>query len=438
MDPILIVSLVVAIALFFDFTNGFHDTANAMATPIATGALKPKTAVIIAAIMNLVGAFLSTAVAKAISVSLINEGVSIGPEMVFAGLTGAIIWNLTTWFLGLPSSSSHALFGGLIGAALVYAGVGAVNTDAVFQKVIIPALAAPLIAGIAAFLTTRIAYLVTARTQLSRAKTGIGTGRDTFKIGQVFSSSLLALSHGTNDAQKTMGVITLVLVAAGLQSSGDHVELWVVVASALAIALGTYAGGWRIIKTMGSGLAEIKPAQGFAAEVASGVTILASSNLGFALSTTQVASGAIMGSGMGRRGGQVRWSKAGQIVIAWFLTLPAAGIVGALSALLVMQGTAGFFLDLIITLAVVVTIFQVSRRNKIGAHNVISEVEGASEAIRTPRQIRQAQRDERRATAKVSTTVIATKSTVKKSAKTSASKKPAKSSKNSKSSKGKK
>ncbi len=397
MEPILIVSLVVAIALFFDFTNGFHDTANAMATPIATGALKPRTAVIIAAIMNLVGAFLSTAVAKAISVSLINEGVSIGPEMVFAGLTGAILWNLTTWFLGLPSSSSHALFGGLIGAALVFAGVGAVNSDAIIQKVIIPALAAPLIAGIAAFLTTRIAYIVTARTQVSRAKTGIGTGRDTFKVGQIFSSSLLALSHGTNDAQKTMGVITLVLVTAGFQSSGDHVEFWVVVASAVAIALGTYAGGWRIIKTMGSGLAEIKPAQGFAAEVASGVTILASSNLGFALSTTQVASGAIMGSGVGRRGGQVRWSKAGQIVIAWFLTLPAAGIVGALSAVLVMQGPAGFFLDLIITLAVVVTIFQVSRRNKIGAHNVISEVEGASEVIRTPRQIRQAKRDERSA-----------------------------------------
>lgn len=397
MEPILIVSLVVAIALFFDFTNGFHDTANAMATPIATGALKPRTAVIIAAIMNLVGAFLSTAVAKAISVSLINEGVSIGPEMVFAGLTGAILWNLTTWFLGLPSSSSHALFGGLIGAAFVFAGVSAVNSDAIFQKVIIPAFAAPLIAGVAAYLTTRIAYLVTARTQVSRAKTGIGTGRDTFKIGQIFSSSLLALSHGTNDAQKTMGVITLVLVAAGFQSSGDHVEFWVVVSSAVAIALGTYAGGWRIIKTMGSGLAEIKPAQGFAAEVASGVTILASSNLGFALSTTQVASGAIMGSGVGRRGGQVRWSKAGQIVIAWFLTLPAAGIVGALSALLVMQGTAGFFLDLVITIAVVVTIFQVSRRNKIGAHNVISEVEGASEVIRTPRQIRQQRREQREA-----------------------------------------
>lgn len=417
MEPILIVSLVVAIALFFDFTNGFHDTANAMATPIATGALKPRTAVIIAAIMNLVGAFLSTAVAKAISVSLINEGVSIGPEMVFAGLTGAILWNLTTWFLGLPSSSSHALFGGLIGAALVFAGVGAVNSDAIIQKVIIPALAAPLIAGIAAFLTTRIAYIVTARTQVSRAKTGIGTGRDTFKVGQIFSSSLLALSHGTNDAQKTMGVITLVLVTAGFQSSGDHVEFWVVVSSAVAIALGTYAGGWRIIKTMGSGLAEIKPAQGFAAEVASGVTILASSNLGFALSTTQVASGAIMGSGVGRRGGQVRWSKAGQIVIAWFLTLPAAGIVGALSAVLVMQGPAGFFLDLIITLAVVVTIFQVSRRNKIGAHNVISEVEGASEVIRTPRQIRQAKRDERSASRSSTKTTSKSSSKSHKSAK---------------------
>ncbi len=434
MDPIMIVALVVAIALFFDFTNGFHDTANAMATPIATGALKPRTAVIVAAIMNLVGAFLSTAVAKAISVSLINEGVSIGPEMVLAGLTGAILWNLTTWFLGLPSSSSHALFGGLIGSALVFAGLGAVNVAAILQKVIIPALAAPLIAGIAAYMTTRIAYVVTARTQTDRAKTGIGTGRDTFKIGQVFSSSLLALSHGTNDAQKTMGVITLVLVAAGFQSSGDHVEFWVIVSSAVAIALGTYMGGWRIIRTMGAGLSEIRPAQGFSAEVASGVTILASSNLGFALSTTQVASGAIIGSGMGRRGGQVRWSKAGQIVIAWFLTLPAAGMVGAVSSLLVMQGPAGLFLDLILTTAVAITIFQVSRRNRIGAHNVISEVEGASEVVRTPRQIRQARREERDA-AKFSTKPQTVKH--KKSAKADNTKKPVRK-KSDKQSKGKK
>ncbi len=363
MDPITIVVLVVALALFFDFTNGFHDTANAMATPIATGALKPRTAVIIAAVMNLVGAFLSTEVAKAISVSLINEDVQILPEMVFAGLTGALLWNLATWFLGLPSSSSHALFGGLVGAALAFAGVGAVNFPKILEKVVIPALAAPVLAGVVAFLATKIAYIVTARSQAQRELTGVGTGRNTFKFGQIFSSSLLALSHGTNDAQKTMGVITLVLVAAGMQSSGDHVELWVVFAAAAAIALGTYMGGWRIIRTMGAGLAEIKPAQGFAAEVSGAVTILASSNLGFALSTTQVASGAIIGSGMGRTGGAVRWSKAGQIVVGWVLTLPAAALVGALSALLVLHVPGGLVLDAIITLAFTITIFQISRRN---------------------------------------------------------------------------
>ena len=390
MDPITIVVLVVALALFFDFTNGFHDTANAMATPIATGALKPRTAVIIAAVMNLVGAFLSTEVAKAISVSLINEDVQILPEMVFAGLTGAILWNLTTWFLGLPSSSSHALFGGLVGAALAFAGVGAVNFPKILEKVVIPALAAPVLAGVVAFLATKIAYIVTARSQAQRELTGVGTGRNTFKFGQIFSSSLLALSHGTNDAQKTMGVITLVLVAAGMQSSGDHVELWVVFAAAAAIALGTYMGGWRIIRTMGAGLAEIKPAQGFAAEVSGAVTILASSNLGFALSTTQVASGAIIGSGMGRTGGAVRWSKAGQIVVGWLFTLPAAGIVGALSAFLVKSGPVGFVADAVITLAAIIAIFQISKRNKVAHHNVTSEIEGASEVVASPRQVRKA------------------------------------------------
>ncbi len=391
------VVVVVALALFFDFTNGFHDTANAMATPIATGALKPKVAVGIAAVMNLVGAFLSTEVAKAISVSLINEdaqatlfvGVN-GAVMVFAGLTGAILWNLTTWFLGLPSSSSHALFGGLIGSAVVYASWGAVNGAKILEKVVIPALLAPLLAGIAAFLATRLAYLITARSQDSRAKSGIGTGRAKFKIGQIFSSSLVALSHGTNDAQKTMGVITLVLVAAGFQSSGDHVELWVVVSAALAIALGTYSGGWRIIKTMGTGLSEIRPAQGFAAEVSSAVAILASSRLGFALSTTQVASGAVIGSGLGRKGGAVRWSKAGQIVVGWVLTLPAAGVVGALSALLTKIPNIGFALDAVITVAVIIAIFQISRRNRVSAHNVLSEVEEASEVVASPRQVKKA------------------------------------------------
>ncbi len=391
MDPILIVGLVVALALFFDFTNGFHDTANSSATAIATGALKPRTAVIIAALMNLVGAFLSTAVAKTISVSLINEGVNLGAEMVFAGLTGAILWNLTTWLLGLPSSSSHALFGGLIGAALAYAGVAAINFPKVLEKVIFPALFAPLVAGIAAFLATRLAYLITARSQAQRKKTGISTGRASFKVGQIFSSSLVALSHGTNDAQKTMGVITLVLVTSGLQSDGNHVEWWVIISAAAAIALGTYSGGWRIIKTMGSGLAEIKPPQGLSAEVATGVTILASSNLGFALSTTQVASGSVMGAGLGRKGGAVRWNKAGQVFAGWFFTLPAAGAVGALSAFLTMSSDYGLIIDAVVTVGAILAIFQISRRNRISHHNVLSEVEGASEVIASPRQVRAAQ-----------------------------------------------
>jgi inorganic phosphate transporter, PiT family len=389
MEPVVIVVAVIALALFFDFTNGFHDTANAMATPIATGALKPRVAVAIAAVMNLAGAFLSTAVAKTISVDLINDNVHLGAQMVFAGLTGAILWNLTTWFLGLPSSSSHALFGGLIGSAVVFAGFQAVNFTKVIEKVLIPALFAPVIAGLAALLATRVAFMITSRSQAQKAA-GAQTGRGLFRVGQIFSSSLVALSHGTNDAQKTMGVITLVLVATGAQADGGHVQTWVILASASAIALGTYAGGWRIIRTMGSGLAEIKPAQGFASEISTGVTILASSNLGFALSTTQVASGSVIGSGLGRKGGAVRWSKAGQIVLGWLFTLPASAIVGALSALLVKAGTLGLFFDGIITLAVVITIFQVSRRNRIGHQNVVSEVEGAGTAIASPKSIRAA------------------------------------------------
>lgn len=381
----LVVVLVVALALFFDFTNGFHDTANAMATPIATGALKPRTAVIIAAVMNLIGAFLSTAVAKTISTETINgDLVAFGPSMIFAGLTGAILWNLTTWFFGLPSSSSHALFGGLIGAAIVYGGFNAVNIVKIVEKVLIPALFAPLIAGIAAWLATSLAYIITGR------KKGTATGRGKFKVGQIFSSSLVALSHGTNDAQKTMGVITLVLVAAGMQTSDAGVPLWVIISAAVAISIGTFSGGWRIIKTMGHGLAEIRPAQGFAAEAATGATILASSHLGFALSTTQVASGSVIGSGLGRIGAKVRWSKAGQIVIGWFLTLPAAAGVGMLSALLTKGlGMAGLVLDAILAVILIVVIFQMSRKNAINHKSLAqSDVEEVGVAIATPAQVR--------------------------------------------------
>lgn len=391
MDSVfLVVAAVVAIALFFDFTNGFHDTANAMATPIATGALRPKTAVALAAIMNLAGAFLGTAVAKTISTGMFNDGVNVLPQMVFAGLTGAVVWNLLTWFLGLPSSSSHALFGGLVGAGIAYTGFGSINFENMIEKVVVPALFAPFIAGVAALIATRLAYVITMRSDAQRQATGIATGRGKYRYGQWFTSSLVALAHGTNDGQKTMGVITLGLIAGGVISKDAGVPIWVMISAAVAIAAGTYAGGWRIIRTMGSGLAEIKPAQGFAAEASTGSAILASSIFGFALSTTQVASGSVIGAGLGRRGGAVRWSKAGQIVLAWFLTLPASALVGAASAWLTHIGTFGLIIDAVLMTAVSIAIFQISRRNKVNHHNVRSEVEGAAKAVVSPRQARKA------------------------------------------------
>jgi PiT family inorganic phosphate transporter len=356
------VVLVIVLALFFDFTNGFHDTANAMATPIATGALRPKVAVAIAAVLNLVGAFLSTEVAKTISGGLIREGhdgVQITPVMIFAGLIGAIMWNLVTWLLGLPSSSSHALFGGLIGAAVVGAGFGSINLSVLLSKVVFPALLAPLTAGVVAFLATRIAYAITKKKQ-----------RSGFRYGQIFTSSLVSLAHGTNDAQKTMGVITLTLIAGGFQATGSGPELWVIVICALAIALGTYTGGWRIIRTMGTGLTEIEPAQGFAAEAATTATILASTHLGFALSTTQVASGSVIGTGIGRKGASVRWRTAGRIAIGWVITIPAAAAVGALASWVSLAGLPGIIADAMAAIAVIIWIFVYSRRNHVGANNV--------------------------------------------------------------------
>lgn len=379
MDLTLIVVLVIALALFFDFTNGFHDTANAMATPIATGALRPKVAVGLAAILNLVGAFLSTAVATTISGGIINEGdggVLITPELIFAGLIGAVVWNMVTWLLGLPSSSSHALFGGLIGAALVGFGVEAINFSVVLSKVILPAILAPLTAGLIAYTATKLAYVITRRYD------GKPDGRDGFRHGQIFSSSLVALAHGTNDAQKTMGIITLTLVAAGLQSSGDEVQTWVIVTCAIAIALGTYMGGWRIIKTLGTGLTDVKPAQGFAAETSTAATILASTHLGFALSTTQVASGSVIGSGLGRRGSKVRWRTAGRIGIGWLLTLPAAGAVGAAAAFIALQGVVGVIMVAVGGVVVISTIFLWSRRNEVSHRNVVSEVAASGRAVK--------------------------------------------------------
>ncbi|MBV1778197.1 inorganic phosphate transporter [Paeniglutamicibacter sp. ABSL32-1] len=383
MDLTLIVVLVIALALFFDFTNGFHDTANAMATPIATGAIKPKTAVALAAVLNLVGAFLSAEVAKTISGGIIKEGgetgVQIMPAMIFAGLMGAVVWNMITWLLGLPSSSSHALFGGLIGAAIVGAGFGAIDYNVLMSKVLLPALVAPVIAGTSAYLCTKLAYSVTKR------QSGLASPkRGGFRYGQIFSSSLVALAHGTNDAQKTMGVITLTLVASGLQDSGTGPHFWVIASCALAIALGTYMGGWRIIRTMGSGLTDVKPAQGFAAETSTAAAILASSHLGFALSTTQVASGSVIGSGLGRKGAEVRWGTAGRIALGWLFTLPAAGIIGAAAAALAHFGTGGLVIVTILGVGSLLVIWVLSRRELVGHNNAISDVDVSGAAVNIP------------------------------------------------------
>ena len=361
---LIILVIVVLTALAFDFTNGFHDTGNAMATSIATGALKPKTAVALSASLNLVGAFLSTEVAKTISGGIINEqAVTILPEFIFAGLVGAIVWNLLTWLVGLPSSSSHALFGGLVGAVIVGAGVQGVNFLAVLTKVLIPALISPIIAGLASFIAVKLIYLVVRKLDEKYVEDG-------FRHGQTITACLVALSHGTNDAQKTMGIITLTLIAVGAQASGTGPQMWVVFICGFAIALGTYTGGWRVVRTLGKGLTEINTPQGFAAEASSAATILVSSHLGFALSTTQVCSGSIIGTGLGKRGNKVNWGVAGRMVIAWLVTFPASGLVGAAACALARTGMGGTVAVAISGLGVALVIFRLSKRNPINSANV--------------------------------------------------------------------
>ncbi|MFI1967547.1 phosphate transporter [Streptomyces cinnamoneus] len=362
----LLIGIVIVTALVFDFTNGFHDTANAMATTISTGALKPKAAVAMSAVLNLVGAFLSVEVAKTISGGIIDESAGIRPEVIFAGLVGAIVWNLVTWLVGLPSSSSHALFGGLIGATIVSVGFDAVNADKIVMKVLIPAVAAPLVAGLAATAATRLTYRLTKGRDEQETAKG-------YRAGQIASAALVSLAHGTNDAQKTMGVITLALVAGGVVAPHSDPPLWVIVSAGLAIALGTYLGGWRIIQTLGKGLTDIRPAQGFAAQTGAATVILASSHIGFALSTTQVCSGSIMGAGLGRKGGVVRWSTAGRMVAAWVLTLPAAGLVAGGAALLADQGDWGVAAVAVLGLAVSGAIWAASRRKPV-SHDTVNDL----------------------------------------------------------------
>jgi PiT family inorganic phosphate transporter len=321
-DSDLLFVLVIGTALAFDFTNGFHDTANVVATSISTRALPPRIAVGGASILNFVGAFLSLQVAATVAGGIVDAG-QITLTVVFAGLIGAIVWNLVTWRAGLPSSSSHALIGGIVGAMLAAHGTSAIDWEGLVGKVMIPALVAPVLAFVVAGLGIWIAYRIVRSVRPGPATRG-------FRGGQLISGGLLALAHGTNDAQKTMGIITLALVAHGnLPAANPSVPDWVVVVSASAIAAGTYTGGWRIIRTMGTRIIKMDVAQGFVAQGSGASVILAASHVGFPLSTTHVISGGVMGAGAAKRVSAVRWGVAGNIAIAWLLTIPAAGSTGA-------------------------------------------------------------------------------------------------------------
>jgi len=395
LELLVVLSLVIVTALAFDFTNGFHDTGNAMAPSIATGALKPKTAVMLSALLNLIGAFLSVEVALTVTNAVVNLQDDAGaprPELlgdggegllliILSGLAGAIIWNLLTWLWSLPSSSSHALFGGLVGATIAGLGFGGVNwvgdgskLDGVVGKVILPALVSPVVAIIVASVGTWLVFAIT-RTMDERRR------EKRFKWGQVGSASLISLAHGTNDAQKTMGVITLALIATGSWTELHSVPFWVKVACAVAIALGTYLGGWRIIRTLGKGLVEINAPQGMAADASSAAVILASSHMGFALSTTHVATGSILGSGLGRSKTKVNWRVAGRMLASWAITLPAAALVGAVMWGVghLIGGLAGALAGFLILVATSLWMYLHSRKSSVDHSNVNDEwVENAT------------------------------------------------------------
>jgi len=365
-----VLALVVITALAFDFTNGFHDTGNAMATSIATGALGPRTAVAISGALNFVGAFLSLAVAATIANGLVDTA-DVTLTVVAAGLAGGIIWNLLTWLLGIPSSSSHALIGGVIGSTIAAAGGSAVLWHGLVSKVVIPAALSPIIAALVAAVGTWSLYRITR--SLTEAARGHG-----FRIGQIGSACLVSLAHGTNDAQKTMGVITLALIANGTLAKGSNAPIWVIVSCALAISLGTYIGGWRVIRTLGKGLVEISSPQGMAAESASAAVILLSSSFGYSLSTTHVATGSIIGTGLGKKGAEVRWNVAGRMATAWVFTLPSAGLVGAGAYALAdgVHGTLGVIVILIVLAVLSGLIYWRSRGSKVDHNNVNAEWTG--------------------------------------------------------------
>ena len=345
MDDFTLVS-VVAVALFFDFTNGFHDTANSIATSVSTRALSPRAAVLSAAVLNFIGAFFFLEVAATVAKGIVNPD-AITLKIVLAGLVGAITWNLITWYLGLPSSSSHALIGGIAGSAVAATGgFGVIKWDGLKEKVLIPSLLAPLLGIVgAAALMTALLWVIRRRAP--------GTVNRVFRRLQLVSGGFVAFTHGTNDAQKTMGIITLALISSGHVDADDfHVPLWVIISAASAMGAGTYAGGWRIIRTLGTRVAKLQPPQGFAAQTTTAVILWLTARYGYPVSTTHTISGSVLGAGASTRFSAVRWGVAGNIILAWLLTIPCAGLVGAgMEAITRIPGGVVFVLVLTATIA---------------------------------------------------------------------------------------
>ena len=380
-----ILILVVIAGFSFDFTNGFHDTANAMATSIATGALKPKVAVIMSACLNFAGAFISISVAATIAKGIVNPTVLAGGNglvLVLAALIGAMTWNLITWYFTIPSSSSHALIGGVVGATIAATASGEVNWHNLVQTVIVPAILSPFICAGVAALGTFWAYRLIRRLGQKEARTG-------YRYGQICSASLVSLAHGTNDAQKTMGVISLALIAHGdISAVHFSVPLWVKFGCALSIALGTASGGWRIINTMGNRITNVESPQGFAAESSSAAVILASSYYGYPLSTTQVVSGGVLGAGLGKKINSVHWNVIGQMVSAWILTMPGAGVLGGvaweIADLFGSHSNVGAIVIVALAAAGAFGLWTLAQRNKITPKDLdrtnVSVVEEAEES----------------------------------------------------------
>jgi PiT family inorganic phosphate transporter len=320
-EGVFLLVLVVLVALAFDYINGFHDTANAIATVVSTHVLPPRTAILMAAVLNFVGAFYSESVAKTIAKGLVDPH-DATQAVILAALAGAIVWNLITWRFGIPSSSSHALIGGLVGAAWAHGGMSVIQWKGVWEKVIIPLVGSPVLGFIIAFILMSVIYRVFAKTHPSKI-------RSSFHRLQIFSAAFMAFTHGSNDAQKSMGIITMALVSIGFLKQ-PNVPLWVMAACATAMGLGTMAGGWRIIKTMGHHIVRLQPVHGFAAETSAATVILLATHFKMPVSTTHTIAGSIFGVGASKRLSAVRWIVAQNMVIAWVLTLPSAATVGAL------------------------------------------------------------------------------------------------------------